>query len=138
MRAQSGGLAIGELLGAATFIVSCVVGSMCIIKPFTVNRGPFLRDVGFSTLAVTFLLVVLSDSLIEAWEAATLAVLYIVYVIVVVVSSWWERRQERIKYTETVVRSEYAPDDTLLQPTPQEPYRDDRRLRLLSSRLLLN
>ena len=50
MRSNSGGLAIGELLGAAAFITSCVVGSMCIIKPFKVNRGPFLRDVGFVRL----------------------------------------------------------------------------------------
>ena len=33
MRANSGSLAIGDLLGAASFIFSCVVGLMCIIKP---------------------------------------------------------------------------------------------------------
>ena len=44
IRTNSGGLAIGELLGAATFVTSCVVGS--IIKPFKVDRAPFLRDVG--------------------------------------------------------------------------------------------
>jgi len=37
--APHGHLAIGELVGAASFIVSCVVGSMCIIKPFRVNVG---------------------------------------------------------------------------------------------------
>jgi sodium/potassium/calcium exchanger 6 len=128
MRAQSGGLAVGELLGAATFIVSCVVGSMCIIKPFTVNRGPFLRDVGFFTIAVTLLIVVLSDHLIQAWEAAAMAGLYVFYVLIVILSSWWERRQERRERREAIIRSEYAPDDTALQPTFPEPYRDDRTL----------
>src|SRR5882757_3324516 len=61
MKRNSGSLAIGELFGAASFIVSCVVGSMCIIKPFRVDRYPFLRDVGFFAAAVSLLLVVLWD-----------------------------------------------------------------------------
>ena len=84
-----------ELLGAAAFITSCVVGSMCIIKPFKVVRGQFLRDVGFFTVAVTLLLVVLWDSKLEAWEAAAMIVLYAVYVTTVVVGSWWRKRQEQ-------------------------------------------
>ena len=70
MRADSGGLAMGELLGAAAFVTSCVVGSMCIIKPFRVEKGPFLRDVGFFTFAVILVLFVLWDSKLEEWEAA--------------------------------------------------------------------
>jgi sodium/potassium/calcium exchanger 6 len=52
MRTNTGSLAVGELFGAASFIVSCVVGSMCIIRPFKVERYPFLRDVGFFFIAV--------------------------------------------------------------------------------------
>ncbi|KAI0775059.1 Sodium/calcium exchanger protein-domain-containing protein [Trametes elegans] len=116
MRSNSGGLAIGELLGAAAFIVSCVVGSMCIIKPFKVIRGPFLRDVGFFTAAVAILLIVLWDNKLEAWEAASMVVLYTVYVTWVVVGSWWQRRRERQRRYEVLIRSEY--DD-------EEPYHDD-------------
>ncbi|KAL7279317.1 hypothetical protein ACG7TL_007158 [Trametes sanguinea] len=116
MRSNSGGLAIGELLGAAAFITSCVVGSMCIIKPFKVIRGPFLRDVGFFTVAVSILLVVLWDNKLEAWEAAAMVVLYAVYVTTVVIGSWWRRRQEKKRRYEALIRSEYA---------EEEPYHDD-------------
>ncbi|KAK0204795.1 Sodium/calcium exchanger protein-domain-containing protein [Desarmillaria ectypa] len=121
MRANSGSLAIGELLGAASFIVSCVVGSMCIIKPFEVNRGHFLRDVGFFTVAVSLLLVILWDGHIRLWEAAIMIVLYLVYVIYVVVGTWWGRRRSMQRLNETLARSEYADDET----QQQEPYRDD-------------
>lgn len=121
MRANSGSLAIGELLGAASFIVSCVVGSMCIIKPFRVNRGPFLRDVGFFTVAVALLLVILWDGRIRPWEAWVLVALYIFYVAIVVVGTWWERKKERKRYFEDLVRSEYQDE-----PTPStESYRDE-------------
>lgn len=125
MRTNSGGLAIGELLGAATFITSCVVGSMCIIKPFKVVRGPFLRDVGFFTIAVTLLLFVLWDSKLEAWEAASMVVLYAVYVTAVVVGSWWRKRQEKRKQYEALMRDEYAEEEPYHD---EEPFIDDREL----------
>ncbi|KAI8982726.1 Sodium/calcium exchanger protein-domain-containing protein [Trametes punicea] len=116
MRSDSGGLAIGELLGAAAFITSCVVGSMCIIKPFKVIRGPFLRDVGFFTVAVSILLVVLWDNKLEAWEASAMVILYVVYVATVVIGTWWRKRQEKKRRYEALIRSEYA---------EEEPYHDE-------------
>jgi len=112
MRADSGSLAIGELLGAATFIVSVVVGSMSLIKPFRVEKYPFLRDVGFFTVAVSFLLAIAYDGTIRAWEAGVLVALYIVYVFVVVAGCWWERRAERRRLREALIRQEYAGDQT--------------------------
>jgi solute carrier family 24 (sodium/potassium/calcium exchanger), member 6 len=126
MRTNSGSLAIGELLGAATFIVSCVVGSMCIIKPFKVNRGPFLRDVGFFTVSVMILLAMLFDHHIHAWEAHMLIILYIIYVTVVVIGSWWERRQEKKRRVEALIRGEFEPDDVSPPADFEQPYRDDR------------
>lgn len=126
MRAESGSLAIGELLGAASFIVSCVVGSMCIIKPFKVHRTPFLRDVGFFTVAVALLLVILWDELILPWEAGVLIALYVLYVFVVVGGSWWERRRERKRRTEAAIRGEYQ-EDELPEFHDEEPYRDHRK-----------
>ena len=120
MRSNSGGLAIGELLGAASFVTSCVVGSMCIIKPFKVDRGPFLRDVGFFTAAVVLLLAVLWDNRIEGWEAAMLVVMYLVYVAVVIIGSWYERRRERIRQREAMMRDEFREEEI-----PQTPYRDE-------------
>ncbi|EJD06417.1 uncharacterized protein FOMMEDRAFT_117231 [Fomitiporia mediterranea MF3/22] len=119
MRAGAGALAIGELLGAASFIVSVVAGTMCIIRPFSVDARPFLRDVGFFTAAVALLLVILWDGEILAWEAGILIALYILYVMTVIVGSWWDRRQFRRKQLEAIVRSEYADGEV------PEPYRDD-------------
>ncbi|KAJ6619704.1 Sodium/calcium exchanger protein-domain-containing protein [Mycena sp. CBHHK59/15] len=124
MRANSGSLAIGELLGAASFIVSCVVGSMCIIKPFYVNRGPFIRDVGFFSTAVALLLVILWDGSIRFWEAAVMIALYVFYVATVVLGTWWERTQKQRRVHEAMVRSEY--DDSDISPSSPflERYRD--------------
>lgn len=122
MRTNSGSLAIGELLGAATFIISVVVGSMCIIKPFHVDRKPFLRDVGFFTVAVSMILVILWDGMIYPWEAATLIGLYLLYVLVVVIGSWWDRRQFIKKQLEAIERAEYADEEIVFT----EPYRDER------------
>ncbi|KAH9058375.1 Sodium/calcium exchanger protein-domain-containing protein [Lactarius vividus] len=124
LRTNSGSLAIGELLGAASFIVSCVVGSMCIIKPFRVNRGPFLRDSAFFTVAVSMLLVILLDGWIYAWEAAVLVLLYFVYVLTVVVGSWWERKRETKRLLEAQIRGEF--DEGVPPYRDHEPYRDDR------------
>jgi solute carrier family 24 (sodium/potassium/calcium exchanger), member 6 len=125
MRANSGSLAIGELLGAASFIVSCVVGSICIIKPFHVRPGPFLRDVGFFAAAVGLLLIILRDDLIHPWEAALMVVLYVTYVATVVIGTWWANRTQKRREREALVRAEYQ-DEELPPPAIFEvPYRDD-------------
>lgn len=121
MRADSGSLAIGELLGAASFIVSCVVGSMCIIKPFRVHRGPFLRDVGFFTIAVSLVLVILYDGEIRMLESGVLVGMYVLYASIVIVGNWWEKRRERNREREALIRSEYR-DDIPVFP----PYTDER------------
>lgn len=126
MRANSGGLAIGELLGAASFVTSCVVGTMCIIKPFRVNRYPFLRDVGFFAVAIVMMLVVLWDETLQAWEAASLVLLYLFYVMVVIVGSWWERRLETKRRYEALLRDEYREETASYHD--EEPYSDYRGL----------
>jgi sodium/potassium/calcium exchanger 6 len=133
MKASSGGLAIGELIGAATFIVSVVVGCMALIKPFKVNRGPFLRDVGFFTAAIVLLIAVLFDGVITGWEAGLLVLLYMNYVAVVVVTSIYEKRAERRRRKESLLRAQYGQDDseeafpvtTPYHDDPEEQYQDD-------------
>ncbi|KAL8286445.1 hypothetical protein RQP46_004462 [Phenoliferia psychrophenolica] len=110
LRRHSGSLAIGELIGAASFIVSVVAGTMCVIQPFKVARHTFLRDVGFFTVAVTFTLTILWDSHIHGWEALCMVALYVIYVIVVAVGSWWMARRERQREVLRLARSEYASD----------------------------
>ncbi|KAF8606629.1 hypothetical protein BDV93DRAFT_350736 [Ceratobasidium sp. AG-I] len=127
MRAGSGSLAIGELLGAASFIVSVVAGSMPLVRPFRVNPKSFVRDVGFFTLAVACILGILIDGEIHAWEATSMVGLYLVYVSVVVGGTWWENRRERLARHEALVRGEYrdGPVDEDATPNSFEPYRDD-------------
>lgn len=127
MRAGSGSLAIGELLGAASFIVSVVAGSMPLVRPFRVNPGSFVRDVGFFTLAVACILAILIDGQIHAWEAIAMVGLYLVYVCVVVGGSWWDTRRQRLAHHEAVIRGEYA--ETPIEP---EPYRDHGTLSLIA------
>ncbi|KAG8706798.1 hypothetical protein FRC09_002195 [Ceratobasidium sp. 395] len=127
MRAGSGSLAIGELLGAASFIVSVVAGSMPLVKPFRVNPGSFIRDVGFFTLAVACILAILIDGEIHAWEAVAMVGLYFVYVSVVVGGTWWENRRDRLARHEALIRGEYsdAPVESDQNANEFEPYRDD-------------
>ncbi|KAG9046796.1 hypothetical protein FS837_003614 [Tulasnella sp. UAMH 9824] len=113
MRTNSGSLAVGELLGAASFVISVVVGSMCIIKPFHVRRGAFLRDIGFFTTAVGLLLCILIDGKIHAWEAASLIGLYLTYVTAVVLGTWWSNRREKQQERELLMRAEYANEETI-------------------------
>lgn len=89
------GLAVGELIGAASFITSIVVGSIAIIKPFHVPKAAFLRDVTFFTLAVLLLMRVLSDGHLTLRESSSMILLYVLYVAVVVAGSWWARRRRR-------------------------------------------
>ena len=128
MRAGSGSLAIGELIGAGSFIVSFVAGSMCIIKSFHVNPVPFLRDVGFFSLSMVVLFLILWDGLIMAWEAALLAGLYVSYVTVVIISTWWdERRKRKQRSLEEARRAfEREPVPRIAIYLDDEPYRDNR------------
>ncbi|GAA6037289.1 hypothetical protein JCM8097_008665 [Rhodosporidiobolus ruineniae] len=107
LKTDSGSLAIGELIGAASFIVSVVAGTMALITPFRVARGLFLRDVGFFTLAVVLTLTILWDSHIHLWEALVMVGVYVVYVLVVGVGSWWTSRKERERARMREVRGEY-------------------------------
>ncbi|KAK4058313.1 hypothetical protein OIO90_000470 [Microbotryomycetes sp. JL221] len=114
---DSGSLAIGELIGAASFIVSVVSGTMCLIKPFRVAKHTFLRDVGFFTVAITLTLAILYDSHIRMWEALGMVGLYIAYVIFVAVGSWWVGRRERKAALLRAARDEYA---------DEQAYHDER------------
>ncbi|KAG8213426.1 Sodium/calcium exchanger protein-domain-containing protein [Butyriboletus roseoflavus] len=122
MRANSGSLAIGELLGAASFIVSCVAGSMCVIRPFKVDRIPFLRDVGFFTIAICMLLLILWDGTITALESTLLVVWYGFYAFTVIVGGWWMSRREKKCRREATMRAEY------MDESPLQPYSDDSPL----------
>ncbi|BGP23182.1 sodium/calcium exchanger membrane protein [Rhodotorula toruloides] len=112
LRNDSGSLAIGELIGAASFIVSVVAGTMALIKPFRVARQTFLRDIGFFSIAVLLTLGILYDSHIHLWEAFLMVGLYIVYVLYVAIGTWWEGRIEAKRNRLREARGEYEHDET--------------------------
>ncbi|KAH8555752.1 Sodium/calcium exchanger protein-domain-containing protein [Umbelopsis sp. PMI_123] len=94
LNSGSGSLAVGELIGAAFFIVTVVAGGMALIHPFRAKRMVFLRDVTFFTGAVAVVGWIVYDQKIYLTEAAGLIFYYILYVAVVVGSTWWKNKQE--------------------------------------------
>ncbi|KAI9310904.1 Sodium/calcium exchanger protein-domain-containing protein [Dichotomocladium elegans] len=103
MNSNMGSLALGELVGAAAFIVSVVAGSMCAIKPFRTKRFSFIRDVSFFTLAVILIMSIVADGLIHLYESIILIVFYIIYVFVVVGGNYYMKR--RSNYLNLVQRA---------------------------------
>ncbi|KAL2315159.1 putative cation exchanger C3A12.06c [Schizosaccharomyces pombe] len=84
VRVNSGGMAIGELLGSAFFIVAIVAGSVCLIKPFKIPRRHFLRDVAFLTGTILLVIMfVLHDGSLSIWQSLVMILYYLLYVLFV-------------------------------------------------------
>ncbi|SPO24056.1 uncharacterized protein UTRI_03399_B [Ustilago trichophora] len=107
MKSDSGSLAIGELLGAASFIVSVISGSMMLIAPFKVKPWPFCRDVGFFTVAVALTLTFLFDGKLRRIETIALICLYVLYATTVIIGSWWQERRRRQRRRLEAAREEF-------------------------------
>jgi sodium/potassium/calcium exchanger 6 len=95
MNTNSGGLAVGELFGAAGFITAVVAASMALVNPFQVARKSFVRDVGFFIMAASFSMVFLVDGKLQVWECAVMVAFYVFYVIFVVSWHWYLGRRRR-------------------------------------------
>ncbi|KAJ9602540.1 hypothetical protein H2200_013083 [Cladophialophora chaetospira] len=112
MRSNSGSLAVGELVGAASFISAVVAGSMALVAPFQVARKSFIRDVGFFVVAASFSLVFLADGSLRMWECVTMIAYYVFYVIFVVAWHWWLTRRRRRRVAENAARLHHHIPDT--------------------------
>lgn len=108
MKIGSGSLAIGELIGAASFITAVVTGSMAIIRPFKVARKSFLRDVVFFTVAVAFSMYFISDGVLTSLECAIMLLIYFLYVFFVVGWHWYNSRKRHLYLVETRARDLYT------------------------------
>ncbi|KAI9254500.1 Sodium/calcium exchanger protein-domain-containing protein [Phascolomyces articulosus] len=84
MDSGAGSLAVGELIGAAFFIVSVVSGSMGIIRPFKSKRITFMRDASFLTGAIMMLTWIVYHRRIFWYHGVALIIFYLTYVFVVV------------------------------------------------------
>lgn len=124
MRSNSGGLAVGELIGAASFITSVVAGSMALVRPFRVARRSFIRDVGYFVVAVGFSMFFIADGRLHVWESAAMVGLYCFYVVMVVMWHWYLVRQRRVYDRNVAARSHFhIPDNQELEI--QEAAEDD-------------
>ncbi len=104
MGSHSGSLAVGELIGAASFITAVVAGSMALVRPFKVARKSFIRDVGFFVVAACFSMVFLADGRLQIWECASMVGFYLFYVIFVVTWHWWLTRRRRRRLREAAAK----------------------------------
>ncbi|PUU74050.1 Sodium/calcium exchanger protein-domain-containing protein [Tuber borchii] len=119
MKINSGSLAVGELIGAASFIAAVVAGSMAIVRPFRVGRKSFVRDVCFFIVAVLFGIFFLADGKIQTWECIVMVMFYCFYVCFVVAWHWASQSRKRRRRKERSAREHYA------APEEEETIDDD-------------
>ncbi|KJZ76742.1 hypothetical protein HIM_04078 [Hirsutella minnesotensis 3608] len=126
MSSNSPSMAVGELLGAASFIAGVVAGSMALVREFRVDRKTYTRDICFFIVAVGFTMSFLADGHLRFWECWAMVGYYVVYVVTVVSWHWYSVRRRRRLRREGEARSHFY------GMTPQsgdelagEPYRDD-------------
>ncbi|TQS36785.1 hypothetical protein Golomagni_02756 [Golovinomyces magnicellulatus] len=101
MNSKSGSLAVGELIGAAGFITTVVVGSMALAREFRVGRKILVRDVGFFIIAVCLTILFLADGSLHLWEFGVMVGYYLLYVVVVVVWHWHFEIRKKPRENET-------------------------------------
>ncbi|AEO53514.1 hypothetical protein MYCTH_2294942 [Thermothelomyces thermophilus ATCC 42464] len=124
MASNSGSMAVGELIGAAGFITAVVAGSMALVREFKVNRRPFVRDIVFFIVAVSFTVVFLADGELHLWECFTMIGFYLFYVAVVVGWHWFTSRRRRQRMRDAAARAHlYSP--SARGSDELEPYRDE-------------
>lgn len=125
MNTNSASLAIGELIGAASFITAVVAGSMAIVRPFKVARKSFVRDVCFFIVAASFSMVFLWDGKLSLWESATMVGFYVFYVSFVMLWHWWLGRRKARRRRAASMRSHYVTPGGEEEEILQEYHDDD-------------
>lgn len=84
IQAGAGNLAIGELLGAAIFLVTILSGGVMITSPFRVDPPAFFRDTGALFMATVSILGCLYIRAIPLAVCAWLLMLFVVFVVLVI------------------------------------------------------
>ena len=90
----AGNLGIGELLGAAVFLVTVVGGSVMIVRPFRVHPAPFFRDTGVFFLGTLSLLLCMHSGKVTLGSCAWLIVLFFAFVTLVFFTRGYEAAGE--------------------------------------------
>lgn len=126
MGSNSASMAVGELIGAASFITGVVAGSMALVREFKVDRKTYARDICFFIVAVAFTMVFLADGHLHFWECCVMIAYYVIYVITVVCWHWYSTRRKHRLRREGEARSHfYGTSGASGDELAGEPYRDD-------------
>lgn len=126
MNSNSASMAVGELIGAASFITGVVAGSMALVREFRVDKKTYGRDICFFIVAVAFTMIFLADGNLRFWECWIMIGYYLIYVFTVVGQHWYTTRRKRRLRREGEARSHvYGPVGTSVDELAGEPYRDD-------------
>lgn len=108
MSSKSGNLAVGELIGAASFITAVVVGSMALVTEFRVGKKILVRDVGFFIIAASLTIIFLADGLLSLWESCFMVGYYLFYVLIVVAWHWHRGSRGKKRESDAVARGHYT------------------------------
>lgn len=126
MSSNSASMAVGELIGAASFITGVVAGSMALVREFKVDKKTYARDICFFIVAVAFTMVFLADGHLRFWECCAMIGYYVVYVITVVCWHWYTTRRKHRRRRDGESRSHfYGAVSHSGDELAGEPYRDD-------------
>lgn len=126
MGSNSASMAVGELIGAASFITGVVAGSMALVREFRVDRRTYARDICFFIVAVAFTMGFLADGELRFWECCAMIGYYALYVFAVVGWHWYTARRKRRLRREGEARSHfYGLAGHAGDELAGEPYQDD-------------
>lgn len=120
-------LAFGEIIGAAYFINTVVIGAIFLTRPFDLvpshgedaesqehklsslnAKGTYLRDVLFFAISTLVLLYCVSDGVLTRTEMVVLIAIYVGYVILIIVSQWYFKREFLKLQLDTRARNLYG------------------------------
>lgn len=126
MGSNSASMAVGELIGAASFITGVVAGSMALVREFRVDKKTYARDICFFIVAICFTMFFLADGHLRFWECCIMIAYYVVYVITVVGQHWYmTRRRQRLRREGEARSHVYGAVGAAADDLAGEPYRDD-------------
>ncbi|KAJ2346100.1 hypothetical protein GGH92_003754 [Coemansia sp. RSA 2673] len=93
VRAGSGALALGQLIGSASFIVSVVIGATTLVVPvYKVSQLSYLRELCFFVATIGMVAVIVLSERLSRGLAICMMALYVAYVITVMATTYYEEQ----------------------------------------------
>lgn len=100
-------LAISELLGATLFVLTVVIGSICLVSPFKVPVFHYTRDNLFYIAVLAVIEYALEKNELDVTKASILIGIYAIYVLVAVLNHSWLKVANRKRITTERIRSTF-------------------------------